>query len=142
MEKLSIKSLFRKDLPQLPKLRYIFLGFTVVLIIYYLIYFGFESPFINIFGKYTPFHYGNKSGYTLPNFPDKFAVYTALAGSLIQLLAGLSDKTNPLRRLGNILTIILLLPISIYLLMVVGLLMVFSFTYWIFYMAYRYIVGK
>lgn len=142
MEKPGFRNFLIKDLANLPQMRYVFLGFIAALIIYYLIYFGLESPFVNIFGKYTPFHYGSKSGYTLPDFPDKFAVYSAISACIIQLLAGLSDKTNPLKRLGNILTIILLLPISIYLLLVLGIVMTLSFFFWIFYMAYRYIAGK
>lgn len=136
------KGLIGKDLSKFPKMRYIYVGFSAALVIYYLIYFGFESPFVNLFGRYTPFHYAGKSGYTLPNFPDKFAVYTALSANLIQILSGFYEKTNSLIRLGNILTIILLLPISIYLLMVVGLAMTISFFIWVLYMVYRYIVGK
>ena len=142
MENLSFNGHLRKNLTNLLKLRYVFIGFSALLIIYYLLRFGFESPFINIFGKYTPFHYGNKSGYTLPNFPDKFVVYTALIGNLIQLTSGFYGKTNILTRFGNILTLILLLPVSIYLFVIIGLAIALSFLIWIIYMAYRYVTGR
>ncbi len=142
MAKLSFKGLNTKNLFHFINMRNLCLGLSALLIIYYLISFGFESPFDNIFGRYTPFRYGNKSGYSLPNFPDKFAVYTGLTACLIQIISSYFKKTNALKRLGNILSVILFLPISLYLLMFVGLLITFSFFTWVIYMVFRYIIGK
>jgi hypothetical protein len=119
------------------------------LVLYYAWVFGFDEPWNeNLFGNYSMQRYttyGVRVRQNMPLSPDKFVTLTGLAGTLLLLLRRLWLRYQPagnvLVRLLLVAGVLLLVPVSFYLLVYASIVALVAIVVFVIYWTLRLVIG-